>query len=273
MTHYGFIGTGSMGSMLVKKFIETGMIEPAATCINSKNGLSSKALAKTTQVITLPSNRAVAEKADILFICVKPLQVGDVLKEIQGTIKPGSLIVSIAGCVSLVHLEEWTLSRVHCVRVIPSVTSEQKSGVSLVSWGHNLTAQDKEKVLNLFGAISRVVEVTEENLETCTNLTSCGPALIAAMMKEYVDAAVRTGAITPSLAEFLVKETMVGTSALLENGYLGFDDVIGRVATSGGSTEEGIKVLHTQLPSVFDEALKSLMAKRLKVSGEVLKML
>ena len=273
MMQYGFIGTGSMGSMLVKKFVETGVIEPGDTYINSKNGLSSEALAKTTQAIASPSNRAVAEGADVLFICVKPLQVRDVLKEIQGSLKPGALLVSIAGCVSLAQLEDWTLGRVHCVRVIPSVTSEQKSGISLVTWGHNLTAQDKDKVLNLFGAISKVVEVTEEDLETCTNLTSCGPALISAMMKEFVDAAVRTGAIKPSLAEYLVKETMIGTAALLEYGSLGFEDVIVRVATKGGSTEEGVKVFHAQLPSACDEAIRSIMEKRLKVSDEVSKIL
>lgn len=272
MTQYGFIGTGSMGSMLVKKFVDTGMIEPAATYINSKNGLSSEALARTTQIVASPSNRTVAEKTDILFICVKPLQVREVLKEIQASLKPETLLVSIAGCVSLACFEEWTLGKVHCVRVIPSVTSEQKSGISLVSWGHNLTLQDKENVLNLFGAISKVVEATEENLEICTNLTSCGPALISAMMKELVDAAVRTGAIKPSLAEYLVKETMVGTSALLENGSLGFNDIIRRVATRGGSTEEGVKVLHAQLPSVCDDALRSIIAKRLRVSDEVSKM-
>lgn len=272
MTQYGFIGTGSMGSMLTKKFVETGVIEPAATYINSKNGLSSAALAKTTQAIAVPSNRTVAEKADILFICVKPMQVREVLKEIQGSLKPGTLLVSIAGCVSLAQLEDWTLGKVRCVRVIPSITSEQKSGISLVTGGRNLTEAEKGKVLNLFGAISKVVEVDEANLEACTNLTSCGPALITAMMKELADAAVRTGAIEPSLAEYLVKETMIGTAALLEKDSLGFEGVIGRVATRGGSTEEGVKVFHAQLPSVCDEALRSIMAKRLRVSGEVSKM-
>jgi pyrroline-5-carboxylate reductase len=128
-------------------------------------------------------------------------------------------------------------------------------------------------VLNLFNAISRVVEVDEANLETCTNLTSCGPALISSMMKEFVDAAVRTGTIKPPLAEYLIKETLIGSAALLEKGSLGFEEIIGRVAVRGGATEEGVKVFHAQLPSVYDEALRSIMAKRLRVSDEVSKML
>ena len=142
-----------------------------------------------------------------------------------------------------------------------------------MTWGHNLKAEDKDKVLNLFSAISKVVEGDEDNLESFANLTSCGPALISEMMKEFVDAAVRTGAIKPSLAEYLVKETIIGTAALLENGSLGFEDIIGRVAVRGGATEEGVKVFHAQLPSVCDEVLRSIMAKRLKVSGDISKML
>jgi len=134
MPQYGFIGTGSIGSMLVKKFVETGVIESAATYINSKNGLSSKALAKTTQVIASPSNRTVAEGTDVLFICVKPLQVRDVLKEIQDVLKPGALLVSISGCVSLAQLEDWTLGKVRCIRVIPSITSNRNQA-SLWSLG------------------------------------------------------------------------------------------------------------------------------------------
>jgi len=213
----------------------------------------------------------VAEGTDVLFICVKPLQVRDVLKEIQDVLKPGALLVSISGCVSLAQLEDWTLGKVRCIRVIPSVTSEQKSGISLVTWGDNLTAEEKGKVLKLFNAISRGVEVDEDNLEACTNLTSCGPALIVAMMKEFVEAAVRTGCIEPSLAEYLVKETLIGTAALLEKGSLSFEGVIRRVATRGGATEEGVKVFHAQLPSACDQAIRSIMAKRLRVCGEVSK--
>ncbi len=194
------------------------------------------------------------------------------LKEIQSSLKPGALLVSIADCVSLAQLEDWTLGKVRCVRVIPSVTSEQRSGVSLVTWGPNLREGDKDRMLNLFNSISRVVEVDEDNLEACANLTSCGTALISAMMKEFVDAAVRTGAVKPSLAEYLVKEISIGSAALLEKGSLGFEGVIGRVATRGGATEEGVKVFHAQLPSACDEAIRSIMAKRMRVSCEVSKM-
>ncbi len=62
---------------------------------------------------------------------------------------------------------------------------------------------------------------------------------------------------------------MIGTARILAAEQMKFDDVIGRVATKGGSTEEGVKVLQARLPDVMDEVFQSLDAKRRVVSEKV----
>ena len=52
-------------------------------------------------------------------------------------------------------------------------------------------------------------------MNICTNLTYCGPTLVAAMMKEFGKAAVRISKIKSELAEYLVNETMMGTAQML----------------------------------------------------------
>jgi pyrroline-5-carboxylate reductase len=269
MTQYGFIGTGSMGGMLIRKIIGTGLVVPGRISASSKSGISARALAGTTGITAGPSNRSVAGNADVLFICVKPLEVRGVLDEIRDVLKPGALLVSIAGCVSLENLRDWAGDSVHCVRIIPSVTAEENAGISLVAWGHGVSPGDKKLVLGLLNAISTAVEIDEQDFDLYTNLTSCGPALIVAMMREFAGAAARTGTIPPGLAEYLVKETMAGTARILEGGQDTFDTVIRRVATKGGSTEEGVKVLQARLPEVMDEVLLVLDARRRVVSERV----
>jgi pyrroline-5-carboxylate reductase len=269
MTRYGFIGTGSMGSMLIRKIIGTGLVAPGRISASSKSGISARALAGTTGITAEPSNRMVAGDAGVLFICVKPLEVRGVLDEIRDALKPGALLVSIAGCVSLENLRDWAGDSVHCVRIIPSVTAEENAGISLVAWGHGVTPEDKKLLLGLLNAISTAVEIEEQDFDLYTNLTSCGPALIVAMMREFARGASRTGTIPPELAEYLVKETMIGTARILVAGEATFGDVIGRVATKGGSTEEGVKVLEARLPDVMDEVHLALDAKRRVVSGKV----
>jgi competence protein ComER len=269
MTQFGFIGTGSMGSMLIRKIIGSGLVAPGGISASSKSGISARAIAGTTGITAESSNQTVAGNADVLFICVKPLEVRGVLNEIRDVLKPDALLISIAGCVSLENLRDWAGKNVHCVRIIPSVTAEENAGISLVAWGHGVTPEDKNLVLDLLNAISSAVEIDERDFDLYTNLTSCGPALIVAMMREFARAAVRTGTIPPELAEYLVTETMTGTARILEGEQGTFDNVIGRVATKGGSTEEGVKVLEARLPKVMDEVLRALDAKRRVVSGKV----
>nr|WP_280897450.1 pyrroline-5-carboxylate reductase [Methanolinea mesophila] len=266
---YGFIGTGSMGSMLIRKIIGTGLVAPGAISASSKSGISARALAGTTGITAEPSNRSVAGNSDVLFICVKPLEVRGVLHEVRDVLKHDTLLVSIAGCVSLENLRDWAGDAIRCVRIIPSVTAEEGAGISLVAWGHDVRQEDKELVLGLLNAIGNAVETDERNFDSLTDLTSCGPALMVAMMREFGGAAVRTGTIPPDLAEYLVKETMIGTALILEAGNTTFDGVIERVATKGGITEEGVKVLEDRLPDVMDAVLSAMDAKRRVVSRKV----
>jgi pyrroline-5-carboxylate reductase len=68
----------------------------------------------------------------------------------------------------------------------------------------------------------------------------------------------------------MVLQTMYGTSRLILEKKMDFRDVITRVATRGGITEEGVKVIEKGLPQVFDEMLDQCMRKREAVNGKIL---
>jgi competence protein ComER len=269
MTRYGFIGTGSMGSMLVRKLTGNGIIAPDAVSASSKSGLSARVLAEMTGITAAPSNTAAAAGAGVLFICVKPAVVRDVLTEVRPVLEPGTLVVSIAGGVTLADLEEWAGPAHRYVRVIPSVAAEQEAGVSLVAWGRGVRPEDRALVLRLFNAIGTAVETDEEHLGLYTDLTSCAPAFIAVLMREFAAAAVRTGGIEPAMAEFLVRKTLAGTARILDDDTTGFDTLVCRVATKGGTTEEGVRVLEARLPAVYDEVLRATKEKRRIVAERV----
>jgi pyrroline-5-carboxylate reductase len=247
--------------MLIRHFIRTGVTAPQDIAACSKTGVSARALATGTGIAVKDSGRDVAQGADVLFICVRPLDVHGVLAEIRDVLSKDTLIVSIAGCVTLADLASWSVPGARCVKIIPSVTAEEHSGVSLVAWGSWVTPEDKELVFSLFSAIGTPVEIEEKHIEVYSDLTSCAPALFAAMMQEYAAAAVRKEGVPPALAEYLVRHTLIGTAWLLASKETGFDTIISRVATRGGITEEGVKVLRSRLPAVYDELLDATLAK------------
>jgi pyrroline-5-carboxylate reductase len=269
MTRYGFIGTGSMGSMLIRQFIHSGAVKAEEISACSRQGRSARAVAEKTGIAVKDSPREVARDADVLFICVRPLDVRGVLEEIRDLLTDHTLLVSIAGCVTLQNLAGWAGPVVRCVRTLPSVTAEELAGITLVAWGRGVTDTDKEIVFALFSAIGNPVEIEERHFEIYGDLTSCAPALFAAMMQEYAAAAVRREGVPPALATFLVQQTLVGTAWLLNREDTGFDELIGRVATKGGITEEGVKALRNRLPAVYDELLDVTLAKHRLLKAEI----
>jgi len=269
MTRYGFIGTGSMGSMLVRRFIAAGQIAPAAITASSKTRVSARVLAAQTGIAAAETNRAVARDADVLFICVKPLVVRSVLAEVKDQLKPGTLLVSIAGCVTLHNLREWAGENVRCVRVIPSVTAEQDAGVSLVAWGDSVRPEDKALVLGLLNAIGTAVEVDEKDFDPFTDLTSCGPALIAEMMRQFAEAGARHG-IDREDAWEMVLETLQGAALALSSGESAAS-LKEKVATKGGITEQGLLVLEAELPAVFDQVMERTTAKHAEVRKRLMR--
>lgn len=260
MVQIGIIGTGSMGRMLVRSFIESGAAGPEEIIASSRTKESLLALATETDIRCGRDNREVIEEAEVIFLCVRPSEVGDVLLDLKGDLSPEKLLVSIAAGVGLDDLQTWTAARV--VRVIPTLTSEVLKGASLVAFGERATDADREVVLALLGAIGRAVEVREEDFEALTLITSCGPAFVAALMEEFAAAAARQGGIRPDLAELLVKETLIGTAGLADASS--FEEVVSRVATPGGITEKGVAVIRERGPVVFDEMMAAALGRERK---------
>lgn len=60
----------------------------------------------------------------------------------------------------------------------------------------------------------------------------------------------------------IIIPTCFGTAKLMEEHSVKPNDLISRVATKGGISEEGVKILDAELPGVFDELLNVTLGKR-----------
>ncbi|MDD1736203.1 MAG: NAD(P)-binding domain-containing protein, partial [Methanothrix sp.] len=202
MTAFGFIGTGHLGSMLVRQFVQTGAIEAEEILVSNRTPEKAERLALALG-IRPSSNRVVAELSDVIFICVRPLEVRDVLSDVAHLLDSGKLLVSVAADVSLEKLQ--SLCQARLARAFPSMACQKRQGVTLLAFGDNATREDRRLVEGLFQAIGRAVEVEEKDFAVLADLTSSGPGYLAALMREFALAAEREG-IAAELAESLVKQ-------------------------------------------------------------------
>jgi len=167
--------------------------------------------------------------------------------------------VSIAAGVTLADIGSCFAGQV--TKVIPSMTLEVKEGISLTCHNKKVARENIRYIETLLKAISTVMHVQEENFEVAADLTSCGPGLIAAMFDNFVQAGIRHGGIPLDEARQMVVSTLLGTAKLLAEKGFDFSELINRVATKGGITEEGVKVLNARLPQVFNEVFYKTMSK------------
>jgi len=260
MKKTGFIGYGSMGRMLINGFLKSGILSPKETVISNRTMAKIENLAQEWQGITLTTdNRKAAGESDLLFICVRPLDVLPVLREIKSDLKGSTHLVSIAGCVTINDIESQFPGQV--TKVIPSVTSEVGEGISLVCHNPKVTGYGIEGIEKLLGAISRVVHVRENDFEVAADFTSCAPGMIAAIFDCFVRAGLKHTEIESDAAQKLIIATLFGTAKVMTEKGIGFSGLIERVATKGGITEEGVKVLNNHLPAVFDEVFFKTLSK------------
>ena len=255
MDKIGFVGYGSMGSMIIRGILSSNIIAPEDMIISTRSPNKLSKLEKEYPEIEIaPDNVSLADKCQRIFLFVGTGEVRGVIEEIKPKISEDTHIIYISAGLTIEIVESKFKGRI--TKVIPSLTSKVGEGVSLVCHNKKVTNEDVDFVGAVFRSFGSVKTIEEEDLEVATDLTSCAPAFIAQIFKEFSNAAVRKSNLTQEDAEAMVIKTLYGTVKLIYEGNMGFDEVVSRVATKGGITEEGIKVIQNRTPAMFDELFK-----------------
>ncbi|WP_018132094.1 late competence protein ComER [Effusibacillus pohliae] len=249
----GFVGTGSMGGMLVRAFVRSHLPNLQVMACNRTASKLEQLVAQYPKVRKLDSASSLAKSCDFLFLCVKPGDVQAVLDDIGPHLSSGQFLVSINSAWSLASLESATPCKV--IKIIPSITQEALSGAMLTMYGSRLTSQDREQFETICRSIACPVVIQEEDTRICSDLASCGPAFFAWLLQSFAEAAVRQGGISEEQADHLVKQMIYGLGKLLVEEQYDFAQVVSRVSVPGGITEEGLKVLQPAVQGVFDKLL------------------
>lgn len=254
----GIIGYGSMGKMLADKFA----IKGESVYVSTRSEEKLKTAPAALHVCS--SNKEAAQASDIVFVCVRPVDMEDVIRDIDGVMKEDSLLVSLNGSISFERIGEWTHRKAS--KVIPSVTAEIDRSQTLVTHNKSVTDEDKESLKKLLTHIGNVIELPENEMGMGSELVSCMPGFIASMFDVVCESAKKHTSIPDEQIVKMVLNTMSATGDLMLRNDLSFEDVVTRVATKGGITEEGTKVIYEHFPSTADELFEKTLEKRRKTA-------
>ena len=253
----GFIGIGNVGSMLLNKFLELNLLEEKNVYVTNRSKEKLNNILKSYPKLNVcDTNIQVAEKCKNVFLCVEPLNLPNVLVEIEPYLSDDSYIM-----VSTTMVANEDLCKIHNGKItifMPTLISLVSMGVTLAYHNEKVTSDDKNLFESLLGNISEVNILHEEDIRIAQNMTASFPGFFAAIMQEFVKSATQhSKSVSSEDLEHMLLVSLEGAARLLLERNLSFEETINKVSTKGGVTYEGVKVYKEKLPAVFDDSLEA----------------
>ncbi|MFT4048379.1 MAG: pyrroline-5-carboxylate reductase dimerization domain-containing protein [Solirubrobacterales bacterium] len=219
----GYIGSGNMARSLA-----LGVGRPAL--FSDSGSGRAKLLAEMTAGESV-STADLAARSDVIFLCHKPKQLGDVaavVGDFAGT------IVSVLAATPISALRgAYPSARI--VRTMPNIPVEFGEGVLAVA----AESDEAPELDDLFATLGLVVVVPEEQFELVTAIGGCAPAFFALFARDLIAAATARG-LDPAQAAEVVNETLRGTGTALRANGINPDALMTAVASPGGLTERAL---------------------------------
>ena len=208
------IGAGNMAGALLRGLFASGTVDKTRVRASDVRSERLAELRQLYDIATTQDNRELALWADLLVHSVKPQVMDRVLDEIGATIRPETLVVSIAAGVPIRSIESRLHTGVRVIRAMPNTASIVLAGATGIAPGVHATDDDVALAKTLFDATGRSVVLDESLIDAVTGLSGSGPAYVMLMIEAMADGGVKVG-LHRDTALLLAAQTVFGSAKLL----------------------------------------------------------
>jgi pyrroline-5-carboxylate reductase len=239
----GFMGAGRMATALAQGLVQAELLPASAIVASDPSDAARQSFLTVVPGANVSEGNVAAIAAtDVIFLAVKPQQIGEALAALKDSIGQDSLVVSIAAGITLARLSEGLPAGQRIVRVMPNTPCLISKGSSGFSLGKHATAEDGKLVAQLLSAVGVAFEVPEEMLDAVTGLSGSGPAFVYSMIEALTEGGEAAG-LPPQLAAELAARTAAGAAEMVLQTGESPATLRERVASPGGTTVAGLAVL------------------------------
>lgn len=192
MQKIGFIGFGSMGSVMIKALLDAGVIREEEVIVTTRTREKLNEFMKRYPRVEIASSvTKLAAKCERVFICTGTYDVKGVLVELAHCLPPDAHVITITGNIEIKAVESIFAGKV--TKIMPTQLCEIREGVTLVCHNSRVLPQDKEFIDLAFRALGKVKDIEESQFDLGADLSSCAPAFFASILRNLADVAKRHG--------------------------------------------------------------------------------
>jgi len=251
----GFIGAGVMGSAIIKSLLNNG-ISANQICVFEKDPQKAADIAANLGV-NLKGLKEISTSCDVLFLAVKPQDLGELLENLKKNVKANCLVISIAAGKTSEFIEQGLGGNNPVIRVMPNTPAQIGKGVSAISAGKFATAEHMQLATQLLSGCGLVVEIPESQQNAVTALSGSGPAYFFNIVEELVKGGVSLG-LSEENATKLAIGTISGAAAMLQESGLDPATLRKNVTSPNGTTAAALNVFsEAKLSEIVTKAMQA----------------
>lgn len=234
------LGAGNMGAALLRGMLKAKVASKADLMATTRDAKKAAALAKDLGVAAHADNKKAARWADVVVLGVKPQILPKVLDEVKGSVRAGTLVVSIAAGVPTASIEA-ALPKAAVVRAMPNLAVMVDAGATALCLGKSAGPEHAATAREMFESVGLVVEVDEYLMDAVTGLSGTGPMYVFQIIEGLSDAGVKVG-LSRDVSTQLVVQTVLGAAKMAQQSDEHPARLKDRVTSPGGTA---ITALHT----------------------------
>jgi len=246
----GVIGLGKLGEALATRWQSAGVSVTGLTR-RSESALRAKVL----------------KDSDVLVLAVKPHQIGTVLDELKGKLKPSQTVISVCASVTLADLKSELKDFRSLIRAMPNTPALIGEGMTVLCADDQCGADRMKMAEELFKKVGKTALLEESLFDGVTGLSGCGPAYGYLVIEALSEAGVKVG-IPRKTASLLAAQTLLGAAKMvLERENIHPAALKDEVTTPAGCTIDGLMALEegklrvTLIKAVLAAARRSAMLR------------
>jgi len=235
----GLIGSGNMGSAMVKGWIKADPSMAKRITVTDAAPAAARRLAKEAGVTAAKSTLELVKKSDLVLIAVKPSDVESALEGVLDQFGKGKLLASVAAGRTTVSLETIFPTETAIIRLMPNLAVEVNAGTICIAAGTYVDTKTELEVGELFGLLGQVIPLPEKLFAAATAIGGSGPGFLALIADAFIDGGIMAG-LPAHAARELTISMLGGTSKLMFEKGIEPGELRRQVTSPAGTTAAGI---------------------------------
>lgn len=238
MNTIGFLGTGNMGTAILKGIAGSSM--KSETKLYAYNPTAAKVDALASYGVQKCSSEAeVAAASQYLFLAIKPQKFDEVLPRIADAITEDTVLVSIAAGIGVEYIRKLTKPNAKVVLAMPNTPLLLGCGATALATEAPVSDAEFAVVRRIFDACGMTAVIEPAQMKEIIAINGSSPAFIYLFAKGFLDYAEQVG-LSGDVAKELFAQSLIGSAKMITDSGYSIAELIRQVSSPGGTTLAGL---------------------------------